>query len=300
MKRPRAKNIFAILKQAASDFGDDKASTLAAAVSFYAALSLAPMLMLLLSFSHFLGGDSQRQLVSELSDLLGPEIGRTVDMIIDSAKAEPGRGLVSRVVGFATLLFSASAVFAELQSAMNKIWDVEEVPYNGVVGFLRTRLLSMGLVVSLGFLLVVSMVASAALSATVDLLDGRVPGSAILWRLMDVGLSFAMYTAMFAAMYRVLPDVRIGWLSVVGGAAITAFLFVVGKTVVGLYLGTSSLASSYGAAGSLVVMLGWVYYSSLIVFFGAEVTQVWSARRGTAIQPLRTSSRSPSRAAPSP
>jgi len=278
------RDTFSILKEAGSDFIDDNASTLGAAVSFYAALSLAPLLLLLLSFTSFLGPDQQRSLVSELTRLIGPEVGQTVDLVIDSAKSEPGKGLFSRVAGFVTLLFSASAVFAELQFAMNTIWNVKSKA-EGVWGFLRARLLSLGLVVTLGFLLLISMVASAVLSATVHYVSGAEPGEALLWRVIDAGSSFVLYAAVFATMYKILPDVRLAWRNVIAGSLITSVLFVIGKMIVGLYLGSSSTASAYGAAGSLVVMLGWVYYSAQIVFFGAEITQVVAARRGEAIVP---------------
>lgn len=279
------KDIFPIAKKAVSDFIDDNAMSLAAGVAFYAALSLAPLLLLMLSVTSLVGQEFQNNLVGELSRLLGPQVGLTVREIIESAEKTPSTGVLGTIISVITLVVSATGVFAELQSSMNHIWDVEPKPNQGVKSVLRIRLVSLGVVVSLGFLLLVSMIASAGLSTFMNLLGRDTTVVTVLWRVVDVGLSFAMFTAMFAVMFRMLPDVDVKWQNVIGGAMVTAGLFVVGKIIIGLYIGHSTTASSYGAAGSLVAMLVWVYYSALIVFLGAEITQAWAERRGEAIQP---------------
>ncbi len=278
------RDIFPIAKKAVSDFADDNAMSLAAGVAFYAALSLAPLLLLMLSVTSLLGQDMQNNLVSELSRLLGPQVGVTIQSIIESADDTPSTGVLSSLIGLVTLMVSATGVFAELQSSMNHIWDVEPKPHQGIKPLLRARLMSLGVVVSLGFLLLISMIASAALSTFVNLL-GRGEEITILWRVADVGLSLLLFGAMFAVMFKLLPDVKVRWRNVAAGALVTAALFVVGKVGIGLYIGHSTVASSYGAAGSLIAMLVWVYYSAVIVFLGAEVTQAWAERRGEAIEP---------------
>jgi membrane protein len=262
---------------------DDNALGLAAGVAFYAALSLAPLLLLTLSVTALLGPGLQIHLVAELTRLLGAQVGSAVQGLIAGAEASPTVGLFSSVVGVGTVLVSATGAFAELQSAMNRIWDVEPKPHQGLRLVLRVRLLSLGVVVSLGFLLVVSMTASAALSTFVGALDDGSGRS--FWVIGELCLSLLVFAAMFALMFKVLPDVTVQWRDVVAGALVTAALFVVGKVLIGLYIGHSALASSYGAAGSLVAILVWAYYSAVIVFLGAEITQVWAARRGAAIEP---------------
>lgn len=277
------RDIAPIATRALSDFIDDNALGLAAGVAFYAALSLAPLLLLTLSITARLGPGLQTHLVGELTRLFGPQVGEAVQGLIAGAEASPGAGLLSTLVGVGTVLVSATGAFAELQSAMNRIWDVEPKPHQGLRLVLRVRLLSLGLVVSLGFLLVVSMAASAALSTVLGLLgDGS---SRSFWVLGELGLSLVVFASMFALMFKVLPDATVQWRDVVAGALVTAALFVVGKVLIGLYIGHSALASSYGAAGSLVAILVWAYYSAVIVFLGAEITQVWAARRGAAIVP---------------
>lgn len=277
------RDIAPIATRALANFIDDNALGLAAGVAFYAALSLAPLLLLTLSVTALLGPGLQTHLVAELTRLLGAQVGGAVQGLIAGADASPSMGLFSSVVGVGTVLISATGAFAELQSAMNRIWDVEPKPHQGLRLVLRVRLLSLGVVVSLGFLLVVSMTASAALSTFVGALGAGSGRS--FWVIGELCLSLLVFAAMFALMFKVLPDATVRWRDVVAGALVTAALFVVGKVLIGLYIGHSALASSYGAAGSLVAILVWAYYSAVIVFLGAEITQVWAARRGAAIEP---------------
>ncbi len=279
------RDVFPIAKKSVSDFIDDNAMSLAAGVAFYTALSLAPLLLLMLSVTSLVGQDVQNNLVAELSRLMGPQVGDTIKGIIEAADDKPATGVLSSIISIVTLMVSATGVFAELQTSLNHIWDVETKPNQGIKPLVRARLLSLGLVIALGFLLLVSMVASAALSAFANLLGRDAEAITILWRAADIALSLLLFTAMFSVMFKLLPDVVIRWRSVVGGALVTAVLFVIGKVVIGLYIGHSTVASSYGAAGSLIAMLVWVYYSAVIVFLGAEITQAWAERRGEAIEP---------------
>jgi membrane protein len=191
------------------------------------------------------------------------------------------------VIGLATLAWSASNVFAQLQEALNTIWEVEPKPGQGLVGMARKRMLSMTMVLGIGFLLLVSLVLSAGLAALGQFFGGLLPGAEVLWHAVDFVVSLAVTTALFAAIYKVLPDAEIAWGDVWVGAAVTAVLFALGKVAIGLYLGHASVGSTYGVAGSLLVLLVWIYYSAQILFFGAEFTQVYARRYGSRITPSR-------------
>jgi membrane protein len=195
-------------------------------------------------------------------------------MIIENAREQKDAGFLSAMLGAGAVVISATMVFAQLQTAMNRIWNVEPKPRgNAIFAWLRKRLLSLSMMAGIGFLMLVSLAISAALNLIFT-------GEGTLWKVIDLGVSLGIYTLLFAMIFKVLPDVEIQWRDVWGGAFITAILFDVGKFAIGKYLGYSSVGSAYGAAGSLVVLLVWVYYSSLVVFMGAEITQVMSQRRG--------------------
>lgn len=280
----RAKGVLSVVKQAASEFSDDDAMSHGAALAFYTALSLAPLLLLLVWIGGMLGPETEQQLIEQLVGLIGPQGAETIKMILDGAE-EPSLGNLAGIAGFGTLLLSATGVFGQLQHALNVIWDVEPKPKQGVWGLIRKRLLSLGMVLTIGFLLMVSMAASAALSAVINLMQGVLPGTELVWRLADIALSVLLFAVGFGTIYKLLPDVKIAWRDVWFGGFVTAALFTAGKVLIGLYLGNSSVGSAYGAAGSLIVLLVWVYYSSLIIFFGAELTQVWALRRGSGLEP---------------
>ena len=271
-----------LFRQAGKDFLRDDAMTLGAALAYYTALSMAPLLVLLVWILSLLGWTDQRALIDKVNSVVGPQAGASISEILSSAKQEPNVGTFAGIGSFVLLLLSASGVFGQLQHALNLIWNVEPKPGRGIKGWIRNRILSLGMVVTIGFLLVVSLAASAFLSALTDGVDGE---KALWLRIVDVVLPIVVYAILFAAVFRMLPDVRIQWRDVAVGGIATALLFTIGKTLIGLYLGKSSTASAYGAAGSLVVLLLWVYYSSLIVFFGAELTQAWSRLFGGGIQP---------------
>ena len=277
---------FGFLRKVLGEFGEDGAVTLAASLAYYTALSMAPLVLLVLRVAAFFGPQGQRDLVEQITALIGPQGGDAVQLVIESSRSEPVAGNVAGSLSVLMLIFGASAVFSELQHALNTIWDVRSRPKSGVWGWIRKRLLSMGILLAVLFLLLVSTVVSALLAlgprATADL-----PGGPALWSVVHVVFSIAVFSALFALMFRYLPDVRIQWRDVWLGAFATAVLFALGKLAVGFYLGRSSVGSAYGAAGSLVVLLVWTYYSALIFFFGAEWTQVWARAHGRGIQPNR-------------
>ena len=272
-------SMWKMLKASVVEFFDDEAMTRAAAVAFYTALSFAPLLILLIWISSSLSSDITRQMVQQVEQVVGPQAGEAVDMVVKNAEQEKNAGTLAGMLSILVLLFSASSVFAQLQKSMNRIWDVERKPGAGVGGWLRTRLLSFGMLLVIAFLLAVSLVVSAGIS--------MIGSGGAVWQVLNLIASLLIFFLLFAAMFKLLPDVHIEWGDVWVGAAITASLFIVGKYAIGKYLGMSSVGSAYGAAGSLVVLLVWVYYSTLIFFFGAELTQEYARRFGTYLAPNR-------------
>jgi membrane protein len=279
----------ALLRQTVADFFSDDALTLAAALSFYSALSLAPLLVLLIWISSLLGGTAQQELVEQMVALVGEEGGAAIEEVVESAKESPTLGSVAGALGIATLLFSAAGVFAQLQHSLNVVFDVKAKPApgaaRGVWAWLRRRLLSMGMVLAVGFLLLVSLALSAALAAVLGGAKQTLPATEVLWQVANFIAPLIVFIALFAALFKFLPDVRIAWRDVWLASAITAVLFSLGKVGIGIYLGRSSLGSAYGAAGSLVVLLVWVYYAAVIFFLGAELSQVWARAHGRGFEP---------------
>lgn len=279
------KGMFKIIGEAGGDFMADEAMTQSAAVAFYSALSFAPLLMVTVIVLGVIGPDTQQAAVNEVSQLIGSEAGGVVKEITETADAQERTGQLfslTGAIGLVALIWSASGVFAQLQAAMNQIWDVEPKPAaslkGGVWSFLRTRILSVGLIFSVLFLLLASLAVTA-------ILDAILPSSDSLWLVLNALISGAVYIVLFGLIFKFLPDVKIPWRAVLFGAVVTGLLFLLGKTLIGVYLGRSNPGTSYGAAGSVVVLLVWVYYSAIILFFGAELTQVWARHSGYVIKP---------------
>jgi membrane protein len=225
-------------------------------------------------------------MLAQIQALVGPEGGRAIRAIVDNAEATPGLGSFAGMVSLATLLFSVSSVFGQLQYALNHLWDVKAGPgTSGWWPWVRKRLLSIGTFVSTGFLLVTSLSVSAAVTVASEQAHDVLPGLDVIWQLVTFALSLGVSALVFALVFKVLPDVRLGWRDVAVGGLVTAVLFSIGRALIGLYLGQSSIGSAYGAAGSLVVLLVWVYYASLVMFFGAEITHVMAKRRKARIEP---------------
>jgi len=277
-------SLFGVVKRTFKEFSEDDAMSYAAAVAFYTALSFAPLIVLLLAaITLFYGDAAKANLVGELRAYAGEGVAGMAEQAIANADKQPGVASFSGVIALATLLFSATGVFAQLQHALNFMWDVKQKPGGGVGGFVRKRLLSLGMLLTIGFLLLVSLGLTAFLQATFGKGDGGAAGA--FWLVFNNVMSLAVFVGLFAAMFKVLPDVDVQWRDVWIGAAITAGLFVVGKWAIGKYMGITGTGSAYGAAGSLLVLLVWVYYSAIILFIGAEFTQVWAKRQGRTITP---------------
>jgi len=284
--RLNVKELWPTLKESFTDWKEDDALSLGAALAYYTVFSLAPLLVVVIAVAGLAFGREavEGQLVHQIDGLIGRQGAEAVQTMI-AHTARTGSGGLAAVIGLVTILFGASGVFTQLQKSLNKIWEVEPRPDQGISGLVRARALSFGMVLAIGFLLLVSLIAAAALAALDTYLTGLLPGLETLLQVLSFLLSLALVTLLFAMIFRYLPDVRIAWRDVWLGALVTSLLFAVGKVLIGLYLGHSSTASSYGAAGSLVVLLLWIYYSAQILFFGAEITQVHARRAGRPIAP---------------
>ena len=275
-----------LLKQTASEWSEDKASMLAAALAYYTIFAIAPLLVLVISVAGlvFNEGQAQQALLEQIRQTVGQNAAGIVQTMISSQGGQ-GSSILATIIGFATLALGATGVFAQLQSALNQIWDVEPKPDEGVLHMVKIRATALGLVLVIAFLLLVSLVLSSLLSAFGGFLSNNLPGGAALWQLVNFALSLFVITLLFALIFKYLPDVKIAWGDVWIGAFVTALLFGVGRFLIGLYIGNSSTASTYGAAGSLIVLLLWIYYSAQILLFGAEFTQVYGRRFGSGIEP---------------
>ncbi len=280
------RELWLTVKETVSDWLDDNASRLAAALAYYALLSLAPLLVISVAIvGWFVGADAARgRVAGELSAVVGGEAAQGIRAVAESAQS-PGAGLVSTIVGVVTLFVGASGVFGELQSSLNTVWEVAPKPGRGVMGELRDRFLSFTMVLGVAFLLLVSLVISSALSAAGGFLAGALPGGEVLWQVINFAFSLVIVTGLFALIFKIVPDAKIEWRDVWLGAAVTAVLFTLGKLLLGLYLGKAAVGSSYGAAGSIIALVVWVYYAAQILLIGAEFTQVQARRRGRDIQP---------------
>jgi membrane protein len=280
-----------LAKDSVDEFLEDSPFQLAAALSFYTILSLSPLLLIVVAAAGLVWGEQpvRSELLNQIRELIGEAGVETVRTVLESMTIS-GKSTGSMVVGIITLLFGATTVFAQLQSSLNQIWDVKTAvktaTRRGMLwSLIRTRLLSLALVLAVGFLLLVSLVVSAALAAFRDYLSRAFPGGGTRWQILNFLVSLLVISVLIAMVYRVLPDVRLAWPDVWVGAVTTSLLFGVGKLLIGLYLGHASIGSSYGAAGSLVVFLVWIYYSSLIMFFGAEITFVYAQHRRRRVRP---------------
>ncbi|HZW06540.1 MAG TPA: YihY/virulence factor BrkB family protein [Phycisphaerales bacterium] len=264
-----------------SDFSADDAMSLAASVAFYTALSFAPLVLLVVTIGGFLGDREKNDLVEMFAAQLGPAAAKTADTVVETAQAQTPRGEWWRIAASsAGLLVTASGVFAQLQASLNRVWDVQAKPGQGFWGFIRKRLLSMGMVLSILFVLLVSLVVSAIVGRYTSALT-----EALGW-IGDTAAAVIVSTVAFALMFKVLPDVKIGWRDVWIGALITAGLFTAGKAGLAVYLDKGSVGASYGAAaGGLIALLVWVYYSCTILLLGAEITQRYARLHGRGLQP---------------
>lgn len=276
------KKYFGLLKQTFKEFGDDKVPRLGAALSYYTIFSMAPLLLIVIAVAGLVFGHkaAQGQVFDQLKTVMGPSTAATVQEMVQNA-GKPKSGTIATIIGVVTLILGASGVFGQLKDALNTIWDVKPKKTEGLLGLIKDRFLSAAMVFGIGFLLLVSLIVDALLAALGKYGAQHLPGGEAIWHVLSLVVSFVVVTALFAMIFRFLPDLTIEWRDVWLGSAFTSFLFVLGKFALGLYLAKSAVGSSFGAAGSLVVLLIWIYYSAQIVLFGAEFTQVYARAEGS-------------------
>lgn len=284
---------FGVLKSAAQNWLDSHAFVYAAALAFFTVFSIAPVVIVAVSITGIVLGEqaAHGQIVEELQGVIGTEAATVVQTAVANSRVEQS-GIWPTVLGVALTLVGATTVFAQMQVSLNRIWGVVPRPErSGIVRFVIARALSLTIVLVIGFILLVSLLLSVALRALMEYAEAWLPMPGFVVVALDVSVSTAVITALFAAMFRVLPDVTLAWRDVLVGAAITAGLFTLGRTLIAIYLAHTAPASAYGAAGSLVLLLLWVNYSSLILLFGAAVTRAHLEARGLPIVPRSTAVR---------
>lgn len=278
------RSLWPLVKESVAQWSDDYAPSMGAALAYYTIFSIAPLLVIAIAVAGFVfGADAARgEIFAQLRGMIGDDGASAIQGLVKSA-SETGKGTFAAIAGVVTLLLGATTVFGELQSDLDRIWDAPPSKEAGLKGLLRGRMLSFGMILGIGFLLLVSLVLSAALSALGHFWDNWFAGWEIVLQAVNFVVSFAIVTGLFAMIYKLLPRVRIEWRDVWVGSMVTSLLFAVGKLLIGLYLGKSGIASGFGAAGSLVVVLLWVYYSSQIFLLGAEFTKTYALRHGSHI-----------------
>ena len=277
-----------IFKNTATEWVDDKAPTLGAAIAYYTVFSLAPLILLIISVFGLFMHDNvkvQTEIKDQVAQLSGGSAANVTGQIIESTSKQKKKGIIGTVVAVAIALFGASGVFGQLQEALNTIWGVKARPGQGIKGYLKTRFVSFAMVGGVCFMLLVSLSVSSLISGFSHKLNHLLPGGAVISVLISILLNAVIITGLFAMIFKYLPDVKIAWSDVWIGAGLTTILFIVGKWGLSLYLGSGSVSSAYGAAGAMISTLVWVYYSAQILLFGAEFTQVYANEFGSRIEP---------------
>jgi len=269
-----------------SAWSNENAFEWGAALAYYTAFSIAPLLIIALGIvGLFYKGDSLSYIHTEIASLVGENAANAITSAIHSARSS-NHGLAASIVGVILLLIGASSVFAELQTALNRVWGVQPKPGRFWQYFFKQRLISFAMILGISFLMLVSLLISAILAAVTGYFAYLIPGATILWNVLDTSVSFAIVVLLFAAIYKIIPDVHIDWQDVWTGAVVTAVLFTAGKAAISFYIGRAGVGSAYGAAGSVLIVLAWVYYSSQILFIGAEFTKLYAEQRRFAVRPL--------------
>jgi membrane protein len=279
------KVIWKLLSATYMKWSEDHAQGLGAALAFYTVFSLAPLLLIVIAIAGLVFGQeaAEGQIIGQIQGLVGEESAKAIQGILENVR-KPATGLIATALAIITLLFGATGVFAQLQEALNTIWGVENKEGLGILQILRTRFLSFMTVLGSGFLLLASLVLSAGLAAIGHKLEYLLPGPEPLIQVINFLVSFGVITVLFAMIYKMLPDVSIQWSDVWIGAGMTSLLFTIGKFLIGLYLGKSDVGVVYGAAGSLIIILLWVYYAAQIFLLGAEFTAVYASSHGSRLE----------------
>ena len=277
------KKYFTLFKQTITEFSEDKVPRLGAALAYYTIFALAPLLLIVIAIAGLAFGHdaAQSRIFAQMKGALGPATAGGIQQMVTNAGKSKSGGTIATIVGVITLILGASGVFGQLKDALNTIWDVEPKKGGGILALIKGRFLSFAMVFGIGFLLLVSLVMDTAIAAVGMYAKNNLPGGEALWHIAELGLSFCVVTVLMAMIFRLLPDLKIEWRDVWLGGALTSLLFVLGKFALGIYFARSAVGSSFGAAGSLVIVLLWVYYSAQILLFGAEFTQVYARSHGS-------------------
>jgi membrane protein len=278
-----------LIRSTIAEWNNDNVPLLAAALAYYTVFSLAPLLLIAIVVAGAVFGEdaARGEIIGQIQGLVGRDGAEAIQTMLQNTQKPNSGGNLATLFGIATLLLGASSVFGQLQQALNTIWGVKPKPGLGIRSFLQSRFLSFAMVLVIGFLLLVSLILSAILSGVTHFFGGIMPSFAVLSESLNFLVSFGVITLLFASIYKFLPDVEVPWRNLWVGATVTALLFTMGKSVIGMYLGSSSISSTFGAAGSLVVILIWVFYSAQILLIGAEFTQVYAKQRGAPIKPSK-------------
>lgn len=279
-----SRGIWKLIKGTIDEWNQDNVGQMAAALAYYTVFSIAPLIVIAVAVAGAVFGEeaARGEIVKQIQGLVGKPGAEVIQTALANTQ-EPGAGsgLVASLISLAALMFGASGVFVQLQDSLNAVWNVKADPSRGVKGVVRKRILSFAMVVTIGFILMVSLIVSAGLSALNAYASHLIPGFEVLWKIINLAISFGAIAGLFALVYKYLPDITIAWKDVLVGACLTSFLFSVGKELLGLYLGNSTFGSTYGAAGSLVTFLAWIYYTVQIMLFGGEFTQVYARMYGS-------------------
>jgi membrane protein len=277
--------VVSLIKETFSQWSGDEAARLAASLALYTMLSIAPLLVIVISVAGLIYGEeaARGQINQQLGTIVGPQAGKAVESLVANAST-PSSGILSTIIGIVVGLMGASGVFGELQSALNRIWEVKPKPGRGIKGIIRDRFFSFAMVMGVAFLLLVSLVVSAALAGITGYFEGLVPLPA-LWEVLNTIIGIAVSGLLFTLIFKLVPDVKVGWRDVWVGGLVTGVAFSLGRIALGWYVGRGATTSPFGAAGSLVALIVWVYYSAQILFMGAEFAQVYASRFGAPIEP---------------
>jgi membrane protein len=278
------RKVWSLLKETVAEWQKDKVDRMAAALAYYTLFSIAPLLVIAVAVAGAVFGEeaARGEVVAQIQGLLGKAGAEVVQTALaNTQNPENGNGIVPSIISTLALIFGASGVFIQLQDSLNAVWNVEESAKGGVKAVVRKRIFSFAMVITIGFILMVSLVVSAGLAAVSAFTNSMFPALESLWKLINIGISLGVFTVLFALIYKYLPDIKIAWRDVLVGALFTSILFSIGKELLGFYLGNGSFGSAYGAAGSVITVLAWIYYSVQIMLFGAEFTQVYTRRYGS-------------------
>jgi membrane protein len=278
------RKIWSLLKETIEEWQRDRVDQMAAALAYYTLFSIAPLLVIAVAVAGAVFGQeaARGEIVAQIQGLLGKAGAEVVQTALaNTQNPQVGNGIVPSIISTLALLFGASGVFIQLQDSLNAVWNVEPSPQAGVQAVVRKRIFSFAMVITIGFILMVSLVVSAVLAGISTFTDRLFPALEVFWKFFNVGVSLGVFTLLFALIYKYLPDINIAWKDVSIGALFTSILFSLGKELLGFYLGNGSFGSAYGAAGSVVTVLAWIYYSVQIMLFGAEFTQVYTRKYGS-------------------